>query len=136
MALEWILTVFRLVLAALFTFSGVIKLFDLRGFSIIVAKFGMMPRQLVKPFAYTLPFVEAVVGLWLLSNWMLFWSAIAAAGLMVTSQIGVLGALIQKKKIESCGCYGTAIKVPVTWRKFFENCVWLAIALVLVWGTF
>lgn len=135
MVLAWILTVLRLLLGGLFTFAGVIKLFDLRGFSITVAKFGMLPRQLVKPFAYTLPVVEAVVGLWLLSNQQLFGAALAGAVLLLISQVGVAGALIQKRKIENCGCYGTAIKVPVTWKKFLENCAWLAMAVVLVWAT-
>lgn len=125
--------ILRVILSALFLFSGIVKLFDLRKFSITVAQYGMLPRQLVKPFAYTLPVVETLIGLWLSSAWNIFWAAIAGLALLLISEFGVFVALLQKKKMENCGCFGTAIKVPLTWRKFFENLVWIAIALVLVW---
>jgi len=126
-----IVALLRVILAGLFLFSGVAKMFDLRGFSIIVAKFGMLPRQLVKPFAYALPFLETVLGLWLLSNRILYLSSLGAIALMVVSEIGIAGALIRQKKIENCGCFGATLKVPVTWRKFVENLIWLAIAVIL-----
>jgi uncharacterized membrane protein YphA (DoxX/SURF4 family) len=129
------ITIARLLLSALFLFSGIIKMFDPRGFSITVAKFGMLPRQLVKPFAYALPVVEAIIGAALLLRYQLAWSGIAAAALIAISEIGIAGALIKQKKIENCGCFGAAIKVPVTWRKFFENLFWLALAVVVAVGT-
>jgi uncharacterized membrane protein YphA (DoxX/SURF4 family) len=130
-----IISLLRIILAALFLFSGIAKMFDLRGFSIITAKFGMLPRQLVKPFAYALPFVEVLLGLWLLSNRMLYWSSLGAIALMVVSEIGIAGALIRQKKIENCGCFGPALKVPVTWRKFAENLIWLAMAVLVFLST-
>ncbi len=133
--LPWIVTVLRLLIGGLFTFSGVIKLFDLRAFSLTVAKFGMLPRQLVKPFAYTLPPVEALIGITLLLNWQLFWSSLAAIILLVVSEIGILHVLFRNKKIDNCGCFGASIKVPVTWRKFFENIGWIAAAVVLFLST-
>ena len=127
----YVLTLLRLILAILFLFSGVAKLFDLKAFYLIVVKFGMLHRKLTKPFAYSLPFVEIVIGLWLLLNWGLAGAAAAAAILMIVSEVGIAGALIRQKKIDNCGCFGPGIKVPVTWRKFAENLIWLAIATLL-----
>ena len=126
-----VLTLLRLALSMLFLFSGVAKLFDLRGFNVIVAKFGILPRKYVKPFAYSLPFVEIIIGAWLLSDLFLVGSAAAAALLLIVSEVGILNALLKKKKIENCGCFGPGIKVPVNWRKFIENLIWLAMALEL-----
>lgn len=131
----WIVTVLRLALAALFLFSGIMKLFDLKGFSVTVVKFGMLPRKLVKPFAYGLPFVEIVIGALLLLTIQLQLAALAAAVLMVISEIGIAGALIKQKKIDNCGCFGAAFKVPVSWRKFAENIGWLVAALAVFWAT-
>ena len=133
--MEWLFTVFRLLIAALFTFSGIVKLFDLKGFYVTVVKFGMLPRAIVKPFAYALPPVETVIGLALLLNLQLKWASLAAVALLVVSEIGIAGALIRNKKIDNCGCFGAAIKVPVTWRKFGENVLWLAMAVALFWST-
>jgi uncharacterized membrane protein YphA (DoxX/SURF4 family) len=129
-----IIALIRVILGGLFTFSGIAKLFDLKGFSVIVAKFNLLPRQLVKPFAYLLPFAETTAGLWLLINRQTFWAALFTAALIATSNIGIANALIKNKKIDNCGCFGPAIKVPVTWKKFIENIFWLSIALILLWS--
>jgi uncharacterized membrane protein YphA (DoxX/SURF4 family) len=132
MQVEWLFTAARLLVAALFTFSGIIKLFDLKGFYVTVVKFGMLPRQLAKPFAYLLPPIEALIGIALLLNYKLFIASLGAVALLVASEIGIAGALIRQKKIDNCGCFGAAIKVPVTWRKFAENIGWLALAVFLL----
>ncbi len=124
----------RVILGGLFLFSGVVKFFGLKRFALIIASYGMLPRQLVKPFAYTLPFAETIVGLWLLSNQALQWSGLAALILLIISTGGVLGALIKKKRMENCGCYGVLVKVPLSWKKFVENIFWIALAVVLVWS--
>jgi len=129
---EYVLTVLRLILAMLFLFSGVVKLSDLRGFSGIIAKFGLLQKQLVKPVAYSLPFIQIFLGAWLLTNSYLFGAALLAVLMMLVSEIGIGWVLYKKKKIDNCGCYGTFIQIPVTHAKFAENLVWLVIAIILV----
>ncbi len=129
---EYALTLLRLILAMLFLFCGVVKLSDLRGFSGIIAKFGLLQKQFVRPFAYSLPFIQIFLGAWLLTNRYLFEAAVLAVLMMLVSEVGIGWALYKKKKIDNCGCYGTFIQVPVTKAKFAENLVWLAIAIILV----
>lgn len=136
MALDWIVSILRLAVGLLFVFSGIVKMFDLKAFSVTVAKFGMMKRQYVKPFAYALPPIEAVIGILLLVGYQLRWSALAAALLVVVSNIGIGYALMRKKKIDNCGCFGAAIKIPVTWNKFNQNLIWLAFCIIVFWSTF
>jgi hypothetical protein len=134
-AVLWLVPVLRLALAALLLFSGIMKLFDLKGFYVTVVKFGILPRKLAKPFAYSLPFFEIIVGAMLLLAILLPFAALAAALLMVVSEIGIAGALLKQKKIDNCGCFGAAFKVPVTWRKFAENIGWLVAAVAVFWAT-
>ena len=129
-----LITLARVILGGLLIFSGVIKFFGLRQFAIIVASYGVLPRQLVKPLAYGQPVIETIIGLWLLSDYELRWAALAGLAVFVVATFFVLAALIKKKKMENCGCYGTLIKVPLTWRKFFENLVWIALAALLTWS--
>src|SRR3989304_5716852 len=114
----------RIILGILFVFTGALKFPNLKGFAVIVASYGILPRKLVKPAAYAQPVIEFAVGWWILSGKQLFYSAIAGLLLMIVANTFITSALIQKKKMENCGCYGVNIKIPLSWKKFFENLVW------------
>lgn len=122
----------RIILGLLFVITGALKFPNLRGFSIIVATYNLLPRWLVKPAAYVQPFVEFGAGLWLLLGTNLFYSALLGLFLMIAANVFVIKGLIEKRKMENCGCYGVAIKVPLTWKKLVENLIWTALCLYLV----
>ncbi len=124
----------RILLGVLFIITGALKLPNLKGFSIIVASYGLLPRQLVKPAAYLQPFIEFIVGWWILSGKYLLYASIAGLILMLSANVFVIKGLLQKKKMENCGCYGTAIKVPLTWKKLAENILWTILSILLVLG--
>ena len=132
MELLFIVPALRLVLGLLLFVTGVLKAKDLKGFSVIVAMYGLLPRALVKPLAYVQPFVEIVVGAWILSGKQLFYGSIAGLLLMLSANVFVLKGLLNKKKMENCGCYGAAIKHPLNWMKFVENLFWTFFFIVLI----
>lgn len=134
MNLLYFIPALRILLGILFIITGALKLPNLKGFSIIVAAYGLLPRKLVKPAAYTLPFIEFFVGWWILSGKSLFYSAIAGLVLMAVSSVFVAYGLMQKKKMENCGCYGANIKTPLSWKKFAENMIWTMLFIVLVFA--
>ncbi|MEM4282605.1 MAG: MauE/DoxX family redox-associated membrane protein [Candidatus Woesearchaeota archaeon] len=122
----------RLLLGFIFFFSAVLKIPDLKGFSRIVMKYGILPFPLARLSAHILPFAEMTVGILLLTGIGLRIVAIASFFLMLINTFFVFTALVRKIKMENCGCYGTAIKVPLSWSKLFENIVWLLIAAYLI----
>jgi len=124
----------RVILGVLFIVTGALKLPNLKGFSIIVASYGLLPRQLVKPAAYIQPFIEFIIGWWILSGKYLLYASIAGLLLMLSANVFVIKGLMQKKKMENCGCYGTAIAVPLTWKKLAENIVWTILSILLILG--
>ncbi|RJQ21391.1 DoxX family membrane protein [Candidatus Woesearchaeota archaeon] len=126
----------RIVLGLLLIVTGILKIPNLRGFSVIVASYGLLPRVLVRPLAYAQPFVEFVIGAWVLSGKQLFWGALAGLGLMLIANVFVLYALVQKKKMDNCGCYGVAVRVPLTWKKFGENVVWTLLFALLAFASY
>ena len=122
----------RVLLGCLLIITASLKFPNLRGFSIIVASYGLLPRLLVKPAAYLQPFVEFAVGWWVLSGEYLLYGSIAGLLLMMSANVFVLWGLLQKRRMQNCGCYGAAIKIPLTWKKFGENMVWTGLFVVLI----
>lgn len=136
MNLIYIVPALRIVLGLLLIISGFLKVPSLRAFSVIVASYGILPRKLVKPLAYLQPFIEIVIGSWVLSGEFLFEAGLAGMALMGVTTLFVLFALIKKKKMDNCGCYGVAVKVPLSWRKFTENVVWVALFGLLAFASY
>jgi len=132
MQLIYLIPGLRVILGILFILTGALKFPNLKGFSVIVASYSILPRQLVKPAAYVQPFVEFAVGWWILSGKYLVYGAIAGLVLMVAANVFVIWGLIQKKKMENCGCYGTIVKVPLTWKKLAENIIWTVLFILLI----
>ncbi len=130
-----LVTIVRIILGLLFVIAALLKLPNLKGFSVIVASYGILPRKLVKPAAYTQPFAEFFVGIMLLLGKQLLYASLGALLLMITANIFTITGMINKKKLENCGCYGANIKIPLTWKKIAENLVWTALCLYLVIAT-
>ena len=127
----WLLIVTKLLIGGLMFFSGIIKMFDLKGFSRITMAYGVFPR-LTSRLAYVLPFVEAIAGIGILMGLQLYWSALLALLLQLVATAMVFLALLRRKKMENCGCYGVAIKVPLSWKKVWLNLLFIAITIILL----
>jgi hypothetical protein len=134
MAILYFIPALRIILGILFIFTASLKFPNLKGFAVIVASYNALPRWMVKPAAYSLPFIEFIVGWWILSGKALLYSALAGLALMIIATLFVLKGLLQSKKMENCGCYGTSISVPLTWKKFIENVVWIILFVILIFA--
>lgn len=131
MNLLYFIPALRIILGILYIVTSALKFPNLKGFAVIVASYNILPRQLVKPAAYAQPIIEFAVGWWILSGKELFYASIAGLLLMIVANVFIIRGMLQKKKMENCGCYGTAIKVPLTWKKAAENLIWTALFAVL-----
>lgn len=125
----------RIILGLLFVVTSALKFPHLKEFSVIVASYGMLPRKLVKPAAYSQPIIEFLVGAWILSGAYLFEAAIAGLFLMVLADVFVIGAYVKGERLENCGCYGVNFKSPLNKKKIAENLVWTALFVVLILAT-
>lgn len=132
MELIYFIPALRIILGILFIISGALKFPNLKGFSVIVASYNLLPRPLVKPVAYTQPFIEFIIGWWILSGRYLQYAAWAGLALILLANIFVIKGYLTKKKMANCGCYGTAIKIPLDWKKLVENGIWTVLFVVLV----
>ncbi|HWB23026.1 MAG TPA: MauE/DoxX family redox-associated membrane protein, partial [Gaiellaceae bacterium] len=102
----------RLAAAAIWLFAGIAKLFDLEHFRSQVAAYDLLPHALVGPFAYGLPFVETLIGLYLLIGLLVRPAAIVTCALMTAFLIAQSQAWARGLSLD-CGCFGTVSQQKV-----------------------
>lgn len=125
-----IVLILRIILGLLYILASVFKFPDIKRFATSIASFGFVPRKLIKPIAYLHPVVEFAVGIAILFNIYLREAAFIGLVFIVIADVFVTYGYF-KKKIDDCGCYGIAIKVPVTKYKLVENAIWTILFLAL-----
>jgi len=130
METTFVILALRIMLGLLYIFASVFKFPDLKRFAASIASFGLVPKKLIKPIAYLHPVVELLVGIAILFNIYLTEAAFIGLVLIIIADIFVTYAFFNKK-IDDCGCYGIAIKVPITKYKLIENAIWTALFLIL-----
>ncbi|HVN60208.1 MAG TPA: MauE/DoxX family redox-associated membrane protein [Gaiellaceae bacterium] len=102
----WIGFAVRLLAAGIWLAAGVAKVADLAHFRDQVAAYDVLPHALVGPFAYALPFVEIVLGLYLLVGLWIRPVAIVACVLMLVF-IAAQAQAWYRGLVLDCGCFGT-----------------------------
>ncbi len=129
--MTWHVLTARIILGLWLLITGLIKLPDLKGFAVLVRSYGGTAAKY--PFmAYGIPFAEIVLGAGLLIGYQLKWVAVASLIMLLIYTYGVAKMLIQKKKMDNCGCFGTMIKVPLSKWSLIEDLVCIALAVIIL----
>ena len=105
-ALPWLGLAIRIAAATVWLVAGTAKIFDLEHFHDQVVQYQLLPHSLEAPFAYTLPFVEVLVGGYLLVGLLTRVAAVAGCVLMVAFLIAQSQAWARGLSLD-CGCFGT-----------------------------
>ena len=104
----------RVLLGSVFVVSGFQKLTSpYQNFAVVIEQFQILKGPAATILARTLPWAEFIAGVFFVTG---FWEEIALAVLwaMNTVFIGVLIFTIKRKlAIDSCGCFGDAIKLSL-----------------------
>jgi uncharacterized membrane protein YphA (DoxX/SURF4 family) len=91
------------MLAIVFLYSGVSKLFDPKAFAAIVEAYGLIPDAWAMPVAVALPLLEAIAALGLM--WDVRGSLAVITGLIILF-MAILGYGIHMGLDIDCGCFG------------------------------
>ena len=102
----------RLGAAGVWIVSGAAKLPDIRGFQVLVQKYGILPDFLAGPFAYALPFVEIGLGLYLGLGLFVRGTALAGSILFAAFLSSQAYAFARGIPLD-CGCFGTLVRTAV-----------------------
>lgn len=103
----------RLLLGVIFAISAISKITAPGAFRADVAAYHLLPPGLVGPFATALPWIEALVALYLLAGLFLRATAVATALLLVVFSGALAIALAQGNTAHNCGCFGEAGSSPL-----------------------
>ena len=95
----------RLALAGVFLWAGVTKALDPKEFGVEIARYRILPHDLVNICAITLPWVEVVLGTALLLGFWVRAAALLSGALMLVFLAALFSALHRGLDI-SCGCFG------------------------------
>lgn len=101
---QWSYRLLRFALAALFIYSGAVKLADVKGFAAMVSQYQLVPDQFLAPVAYGLPAIELAAGIGLLFE---VPGALSAIFGMLLMFITILWYGILKNLDIDCGCFST-----------------------------
>lgn len=93
----------RCILGGIFAYSGLIKLLDTERFTVILAGFGLLPREFMHPAALLLPLAELCSGIGLIFA---VRGCLTAITLMLVLFMAVLGWGIHLGLDIDCGCFG------------------------------
>lgn len=101
----------RIAGAAVWIAAGAAKIPDIRGFQLLVDKYGILPGFLAGPFAYVLPFAEIAIGLYLAAG--LFVRGVATAGTLLFAVFLVAQGYAWARGLTlDCGCFGRPWNPP------------------------
>jgi uncharacterized membrane protein YphA (DoxX/SURF4 family) len=122
----------RLSAAAIWLVAGAAKVADLEQFRVQVGQYQLLPHAVESPFAYALPFVELLVGLYLALG--LLTRAAAAAGcvLMLLFLVAQGQAWARGLSLD-CGCFGTLAHERVGALSVLRDVALGIPSLVMLW---
>lgn len=126
----------RLVLGGVFLVAGVTKAFDAGGFASSIRSYELgLPEWFVSLSAYGLPYLEILIGAYLIAGLFTNVSAWATNAMMIVFILALLQGALRGLEID-CGCFGgaTTEESPSLWSAFFRDAGLLALGLHIVFA--
>jgi len=99
----WLTLAARLLLGAIFLLAGGAKLGTPAAFASALTAYRLLPAALVPAVAFALPWLEVLIGVYLVLGLFTRWAALAALGLFM---LALSAALLRGLPLAGCGCFG------------------------------
>ena len=129
---DWLALAFRVFLGGFYVVAGAVKIPDPGRFAEAVANYRLLPHDWVNFVGITLPWVEVVAGLLLVSGIWFRASALIINGLTVVF-IGAIASAVARGLDVECGCFGTVGGRQVGLTAIAEDVGLLAGGIWIVW---
>ena len=121
----WIAFVLRLALGAVFLWAGIAKASDPHTFGLEIARYRMVPHEVINLMAILLPWIEILAGAALVLGLWTRASALVCGGLMVVFLVALISALQRGLDI-SCGCFGASDSAArISQAYLWRDLLWL-----------
>lgn len=129
----WIVFLFRLALGVIFLVAAVPKILDPTAFAPQVRDYDILPLSLIPIFAVTLPWIEAVAGVFLILGFRARASAATISFLLFVFTMAVVSAVARGLEID-CGCFSREGGEGVGLMTILRDLGMLAMGLAIYFG--
>jgi len=117
----WLWRVLRAILGAVFIYASADKIMNPDQFAYAISNYKLVPAELVNFFALLIPWMEAVVGIFLIVG-LFEWVSLTLYNAMMTMfMIAIVISLARGLSI-SCGCFSSDTNAEkMTWLTLFRD---------------
>jgi uncharacterized membrane protein YphA (DoxX/SURF4 family) len=120
----------RLVLGGIFIVAGASKIGHAAEFAQQIAAFRLLPQLTIAPIAIILPFLEVLLGGYLVIGLFTRIAAWVAAVLLLVFDGAIASAVLRGLSL-SCGCFGPNDKSVTTWGEVARDAIFVVLAIVV-----
>lgn len=128
------LTILRVLVGGVFVAAGAMKIVEPAQFATDIANYRLLPYATVNLAAITLPWIEVVAGLLLVTGVWTRASALVVTGLCVVFLAAIAQALARGLDVR-CGCFGTVEARRIGIGALATDIVFLVSAAWVWWRT-
>lgn len=118
----------RMVVGIMFFYAAIGKIAEPATFAKEIANYNLLFENMINIMALTLPWIELVIGIFLIAGIRLKASS-TIAGLLLIVFIVAVGSAMARNLDINCGCFGRMIQ-KVGWGKILENSLLLAASVL------
>jgi uncharacterized membrane protein YphA (DoxX/SURF4 family) len=124
--------VLRVAIGAIFLVAGASKIGHVNVFATEIAGFRIVPQPLVAPLAVLLPFVEVLLG-----GYLIVGLYTRVAGWIAAVQLAIFAAAIASTVVRgmavSCGCFGPNDATVTSWPEVARDAALALVAAFVAW---
>src|SRR5579859_6020613 len=102
-----LLLIARLVVGGIFLLAGIDKVIAPGAFADAVRAFHLLPPALVLPFAFVVPWIELLVGAYLVVGYLCRIAAAGSIALLGMFVFALITSLVSGDTNHACGCFGS-----------------------------
>jgi uncharacterized membrane protein YphA (DoxX/SURF4 family) len=130
--IDRLVLILRVGLGGVFLVAGALKIGHADDFASQIAGFQLLPLPLIAPLALLLPFLEAMVGLYLIVG---LFTQFAAwfAGLEMAVFAAAIASAVVRGIHTSCGCFGPSDHTLTSWPEVGRDLGLTLVAAIVAW---
>ena len=128
--MKYVVLVLRIVLGAIFIVAGSSKIGHPSLFAAEIAGFRILPQVVIAPLALVLPYLEVLLGAYLILG--LFTRAAAWIAVVLLALFdGAIASAVVRGMTVNCGCFGPNDTTVTTWSEVARDAAFVVLALVV-----
>ena len=130
--IDRIVLVLRVALGLVFLASGGLKVGHADVFASEIAGFQLLPHPLIAPLALLLPFLEVMIGVYLVIGLFTRFAAWFAALEMAVFAAAIASAVLRGIST-SCGCFGPSDHAMTSWPEVGRDAGFTLMGVIIAW---